>query len=310
MMKKFLTASIVALAAVSASSAMAQEPTCDAKCLTGIAQDYMKGLVAHEFKDLPWGDRVGYTENGVAINMGESLWGAITAAQDDPYIATDPESGNVVWMGVIEEHGLPAYYGMRMKVVDREITEVETTLGRERVPGAFKPADGYKLDKILSRKISTKAQSPREKMVAIVEGYFNTKQLNDGTLYTQFDDKCERMINGVSTTEGEDHWAAQAAKGCQHQMEIGLYKPADRVRERRYPVVDVEKGVVVALSLVDHASRYVTYETTDGAEHQMPIEYPNTLGLMEVFKIVDGKIVRIEGVQSFLPYFMKTRWGH
>lgn len=308
-MKTILMTGLVALAAL-ASPAMAQKPSCDAKCLTGIAQDYMEGLVAHEYKDLPWGDHVGFTENGVSINIGESLWGAITAAQDHPYIVTDPESGNVVWFGVIEEHGLPAYYGMRLKVVDKHITEVETTLGREGVPGAFKPADGYEVDRIFSQKLGEKAQSPREKMIAIVEGYFNSKQLNDGTLYTRFDDTCNRVINGVSTTEGEDHWAAKAAKGCAHQLEIGLYKPVDRVRERRYPVVDVERGVVVAFSMVDHASRYVTYETTDGQEHQMPLEYPNTLGLMEVFKIVDGKIVRIEGVQALLPYFMKTRWGH
>lgn len=309
-MKKFLMTSLVALAALSASPAMAQKPTCDAKCLTGIAQDYMKGLVAHEYKDLPWGDHVGFTENAVSINIGESLWGAVTAAQDDPYIAADPESGNVFWFGVVEEHGLPAYYGMRLKVEDKAITEVETTLGRQGVPGAFQPADGYRVDRIFSQTVPEKSRSPREKLIAIVDGYFNTKQLNDGTLYTQFDDKCERVINGASTTSGEDHWAAKAAKGCAHQLQIGLYKPVDRIRERRFPVVDEARGVVVALSMVDHASRYVTYKTTDGKEQQMPIEYPNTLGLMEVFKIIDGKIVRIEGVQSFLPYFMKTRWGH
>jgi hypothetical protein len=308
-MKTILMTGLVALATF-ASPALAQKPSCDAKCLTGIAQDYMTGLVAHEYKDLPWGDHVGFTENGVSINIGESLWGAVTAAQDHPYIATDPESGNVVWFGVIEEHGLPAYYGMRLKVVDKEITEVETTLGRKGVPGSFEDADGYAVDKVFSQTVAEKARSPREKMIAIVEGYFNSKQLNDGTLYTQFDDTCNRVINGVSTTEGEDDWAAKAAKGCAHQLEIGLYKPVDRVRERRFPVVDVEHGVVVAFSMADHASRYVSYKTTDGQEHQMPIEYPNTLGLMQVFKIVDGKIARIEGVRSFLPYFMKTRWGH
>jgi len=41
---------------------------------------------------------------------------------------------------------------------------------------------------------------PRERMIAIANGYFDTLQLNDGTLFTQFDPRCQRMENGVQTT--------------------------------------------------------------------------------------------------------------
>ena len=103
--------------------------------------------------------------------------------------------------------------------------------------------------------------------------------------------------------------SAQAAQGCKAQLEIGLYKPVERIRARRYPVVDIEKGVVAALSLEDHATRTLQYETTDGKMHDVDVRYPNTRGRLDLFKIVDGEIVRIDGVSVFLPYYIHSLWN-
>jgi len=58
----------------------------------------------------------------------------------------------------------------------------------------------------------------------------------------------------------------------------------------------------------DHATRHVNYESTSGQSLKVDIEYPNSRGLLEIFKIIDGKIARIERVSVFLPYYIEDLW--
>ena len=141
-------------------------------------------------------------------------------------------------------------------------------------------------------------------MIALVDGYYNTMQLNDGKVFTEIADDCSRKTNGESTTQGE----GIDVEGCRQQFEDGWYRPVDRVRSRRFPVVDEQRGIVVALAFLDHAARYVDYETIDGRARKIPVEYPNTYGVLELFKIEDGAITRVEGVTTFQPYLMPSRW--
>jgi hypothetical protein len=182
---------------------------------------------------------------------------------------------------------------------------VESYLGREGTPDLFAPIDSYTLSADFSTNVATPAT--RAALIALVEGYFDSKQLNDGTLHTSIADGCTQLVNGMNITQGE-HPKAVAAQGCKAQLEIGLYKPVERIRARRYPVVDTAKGVVVALSLEDHAARDLKYTTTDGAEHDIDVRYPNTRGRLDLFKIVDGNITRIDGVSVFLPYYIHSLW--
>jgi len=41
-------------------------------------------------------------------------------------------------------------------------------------------------------------------MISIADGYFSTLQLNDGTLFTEFTDDCNRIENGLQTTRNPD----------------------------------------------------------------------------------------------------------
>lgn len=290
------------------STASAQSSDCDENCMIDIATQYMSDVVEQDWSNLPWADQVRFTENNVGMMIGDGFWGAVGGAEaSSAFTLADPSTGNVLWYGITDEHGAAAYYGMRMKIEHREITEVETYLGREGTPDLFTDTSGYSIDSVYSQSISSAQQRPRERMVAIVDGYFNTKQLNDGALYTAFDSSCTRITNGVNITEGE-HWTAQAAEGCQAQMEIGVYRPVDRVRARHYPLIDVEKGIVVALSIEDHATRYVDYKTLDGQDLNVEVEYPNSRGMLEVFKITDGEISHIEGISVFLPYYIQSLW--
>lgn len=297
-------AAIVTLAVAGISTAAhGQSPACDEDCLVDLARDYLDALVAQDYSNLPWADRVGHTENDVGLQIGEGLWGTTTAIGPG-FTVADEETGNVVWLGIVEEHGQAGYLGLRLAVDGTRIAEVETVAGRDGPPAPFAPTDGYRVDRSFTQVVPADQRVPRARMIALVEGYYNTMQLNDGKIFTAIADDCSRLTNGESTTHGDDI----DVEGCLQQFEIGWYKPVDRVRSRRFPVVDEERGIVVALAFLDYAARYVDYETLDGQARKIPLEYPHTHGVLELFKIDGGEIRRIEGVTSFQPYLMPTQW--
>lgn len=294
---------VVLGALLAAAQVDAQAPVCDRDCLVGLSRQYLTALVAHDPATLPWADRVSHTENDVGLMIGEGLWGTATKIGEG-FAVADPETGNVVWLGIVEEHGQAAYLALRLAVDGGRIAEVETVVGRDGPPAPFAPTDGYRVDRKFTETLPRDRRVPRERMIALVDGYYNTMQLNDGKVFTEIADDCSRRTNGESTTQG----AGIDVEGCRQQFEDGWYRPVDRVRARRFPVVDEERGIVVALAFLDHAARYVDYETLDGRSRKIPVEYPNTYGVLELFKIEDGAITRVEGVTTFQPYLMPSRW--
>ncbi len=304
--------------------AAAQEAACDDACLVDIARRYMtevyrdnpsvqaarefaNDVVVRDFSALPWGPQVRFTENNVAMMIGEGFWGAARGNMRELLVLPDTTTGNVIWYGITEEHEQAAYHGMRLKVEDRRITEVETYFGREGTPDLFAGTASYDPDPAFQQVLPAGQRRDRERLAVIVNGYLSSKEQNDGRVFAEFTEDCARVTNGVNVTHG-NYWAADIAEGCRQQLEEGIYKPVDRVRARRFPVVIEEIGVVVALTIQDHAARYVDYESTSGKLLKVDVEYPNSRGMLEVFKVVDGEISRIEGVSVFLPYYIHDLW--
>lgn len=303
-MKKILIASAF-VSALTVLSTVVSAQECSEACMMEIAQQYLRDASAQDPSMLPWADRVRYTENNVAMMIGDGFWGAGPAVRTGIMVA-DEDTGNVVWLGITSEHGQEAYHGLRLHIKDGLIDEVESYLGREGTPDLFAATADYRINPGFTS--DNDRRQNRRRLIGIVDDYFDSKQANDGDVSTPFSDGCTRITNGVDVTFG-DIWSAQAAEGCEAQLEIGVYKPAERIRARRFPVVDEERGVVVALSLEDHPVRFTEYETTDGQTLNVEVEYPNTRGMLELFKIVEGEITRIEGVSVFLPYYIHDLWA-
>jgi hypothetical protein len=288
----------------------AQAPECDRACLTDLVSQYLDALLEFDgmqlpgaLAPLPWAEQVGFTENDVGLMIGDGLWGSATAVGEG-FVLPDPATGNVLWFGIVEEHGQPAYAALRLGVDGRRIAEVESVVGREGSPAPFAAAAGYAVDRNFSRTVPEAERLPRARLEALVAGYYSSLQMNDGTVQTEIAADCQRLTNGFTTSQAE----GSDISGCRQQLEAGWYRYVDRVRAVRMPIVDEVRGVVVALALLDHAARFVDYETLDGNTRQIPIEYPNTHAVLEIFKIEGGAIRRIEGVTAFQPYLMPTRW--
>lgn len=304
MMKSLaLAIALVASPALAADS----KPPCDRACLTTIAGRYMDALVAKAPNGLPWAQTVHFSENSVPMMIGDGLWGSISGHGTKPLVAADPATGNVAWIGTVEEHGQPAFYAMRLKVEGGRISEVETVVRRKEGhppfgdPASFAPAPLY------GDRLPEKARSPQARMIALVEGYYNGLAGNDGTLFTRFDPACVRTENGVVETSGESGPAA-FAQGCEAQFRLGLFRAVDRVRARRLPIVDVERGIVVAIGYRDYSARIQNFVTTDGRPYKAPTVYPQSQGFLAVFRIADGRIQRIDDYASELSYLIPSPW--
>ncbi|MET0291794.1 MAG: hypothetical protein ABW136_05460 [Steroidobacteraceae bacterium] len=281
---------------------------CDRTCLLGFADGYMEALARKDPSRLAVATDVRFTENNVVLPLGEGVWRSIGKVSPDAMRAADVQSGNVSWFGVIEEYGKPAYYTMRMKVAKNRISEVETIISRlPDGPKPFGKAEEVRHDPRWNDVLPVEKRRPRERMMAIADGYFDTVELNDGQIFTHFADDCDRLENGISTTAPEK--GVVSTSGCRAQFELGIFKINKRVRERRYQLVDEERGIVVATGFFDHANTFDEYRLNDGRTMKTFLKWPNSISLLEAFRINDGKIQLIEAVFTYVPYFMHNPWA-
>ena len=288
---------------------------CDRACLISLLHDYLGALKVRDAKRLPLAPGVRYTENNVAMPLGrEGIWATVTGVAATGLEAADVKQGEVAWIGAVDERGAPVYYGMRMQVRDRRITEVETVVVRNSgLPLPWGDFSKLEHDPAFNDVLPEGSRRPRERLRAVADSYFNTVELNDGTVFAPFHEDCGRIENGISTTRssalaapGGQGNASSISPGCEAQFKLGIYYINKRVRERRYPIIDEERGVVVATGFFDHANSFDRYKLTDGREMKTALKWPNSISLVEAFKVVDGKIYRIETVFSYVPYFMPS----
>jgi hypothetical protein len=80
------------------------------------------------------------------------------------------------------------------------------------------------------------------------------------------------------------------------------------VRDRRFFLVDDERGLVMAAGFIDHAGRLENFTLTDGTPIKSPMRTPSTLCLLELFKMRGGKIQQILAVFNSVPYNMPSPW--
>jgi len=279
---------------------------CDRDCLIGFARNYIAALKNRDADSARLSPDVMFSENNVLMPVGnDGLWGTISTVRDGALELADPQTGNAAWFGIVEEHGNPAYLAMRIKVEHNLITEIETIVNRlPDMPKPFGDPDKVTHDPTWNDILPPEQWRARERLVAVADGYFNTVELNDGQVFTDFAEDCGRLENGISTTSNGG--SASIAQGCEAQFRLGIYRINKRVRERRYPLIDEARGIVLASGFFDHANTFDSYKLADGREMKTVLKWPNSISLLEAFKIRSGEISRVEAVFTYVPYFMPS----
>lgn len=318
-----LLAALAASTAFVASPALPQaageksavrDTSCERPCLLQALQEHMKALAARDPDAVKLADNVRFTENNVPLKVGEGLWATVTAVDAVGLEAADPITHNAAWFGSVRENGNPAIYAVRIHVTDGKIDEIESVVHRKTaLPAPFGDVTKMVHDPEFNAILPEEERRPRERMLAIADGYFDTVELNDGQVNTHFADDCSRLENGISTTAptpgSTGGNAAAIASGCEAQFKLGLYKINKRIR-RHFSIIDTERGVAVASGFFDHANEWDRYKLTDGREMRTALKWPNSISLIEAFRIKNAEIQKIEAVFTYVPYFMHNSfWG-
>lgn len=118
--------SVIALLLVSSSSLFAA-PACDRQCLAGYVTQYLDAMLAHKPESVPVAANLKYTEDCKEIKLGEGEWTKITGLTEYRRDILDIKEGVAVSFNVVKEGAdTKALYTIRLKVVDKKITELET----------------------------------------------------------------------------------------------------------------------------------------------------------------------------------------
>jgi hypothetical protein len=270
---------------------------------------YLAALSQRDAKSVRWATGARTSENNVMLEPGDGLWGTIDRLGDYQLRFADVSAGEVGYFGVTHEDREESGFTLRLKVNDTgEITEAETIVVRQSDSGIKFENPRYWDKPILNS--NAEKPTPRAEMIALSDGYFSTLQMNDGKIHTKFHPDCNRVENGVQTTRNPDFAkiVPVSALGCEEQFRMGNYRYDDRLRGRRFPLVDEERGLVLAYGFIDHCGRLDEYQLTDGRTVKSPIRYPHSFYLAELFKIDDGMICQIEANFITVPYHMKSPW--
>ena len=316
---------ILAVSGALAGSAAAQA-TCDRACLDGFIDQYLDAMVAHNPAKAPLARNLKFTENGQRLVIPDGLWESMTAKGAYRLLVTDVPAGEVAFLGTIREQGrkpgedIPGVLALRLKVVNRRITEAETLVVRNERAAQNLEKLG-KPNPVFLQDVPPAERMSRADLIKTANMYFTGMQQNDGKGVYPFTDDCNRIENGSETTNAPTpagqvkpdpktatNYSAQW--GCKEQFESGLLHFVWRIRDRRFVAVDQERGLVFAFGFFDHAlGKNRTFQTPSGRTVTGGPSQPWTWEIAELFKVEKGKLRQIEAVLDRAPYGMISGWS-
>jgi hypothetical protein len=288
-----LLSSLIAAGAGAVIDAAAQPLECDSTCLKGFIDAYFEALAQRDPSKLPVAAELKYTENGRVLELGQGIWHTAGAPMRYRDYLLDPTSGGAATLTAVKEHDGVAQMFLRLKIVARKITEIETFVVRIGDQRWFAPENLDALTDVFAQTVPPPARHSREELVAAANAYFTAVQTEGTPEFVQapFAPGMKRFENGLQTTNVtanpilERHtWSPDL------QLERAAYK-GTLVTDRRYPVVDIEHGSVLAVA---------TFRR-EGADTP-------TLLLAEIFKVTDGKLREIRAVILNVPNGAGTGW--
>jgi len=304
----------------------AQSSACDRQCLEGFVDRYLDALMKHDGQAVPLAANVRFTENGQRLTIGDGLWRSMKAKGTYRLFVTDVDASQVAFIGTLQEEnadpaqGTPALIALRLRIAGNQITEIEQAVIRnvdaaKRVEALGQPHP------LFTQAIPENERASRVDLIRTANMYFSGMQQNDGKGEYPFTDDCNRIENGMQTTNrptpaGETRPDPKTATGysaqwgCLEQFKSGLLHFVTRIRDRRYVAVDAERGLVFAFGFFDHSAGDTrNFSTPSGRNVTAGPAQPWTWYIAEMFRIEKGKIRQIEAVLDRVPYGMNSGWS-
>jgi len=328
----------LAAAAPAGQGSTASGSSCDRACLQNIADTYVAALVAHDPSKAPMVPNAKFTEQSKGLAVGEGLWKSAVAGPTTFKIpVADPVAGQIGEILMMKASGaaFPAgpargnapapdpnapadiQLALRLKVVNRRITEAEHVIARISAPhqlAALKtPRPAF------MQVVPNAERNPRDIMFVIANAYYDALVLGDGQL-APFAADCGRRENGMHTAGvGRPADAPPPPAGfggtpadCAGQLTARAMTYIGSIDLRRIWIADEEHGLVFAYTMFRHPLEKKTIEilNTDGTISERPMNFnPFDLEAAHIFKIAGGTIHEIEAMGFTLPLYSKNGWS-
>ncbi len=299
------------LAAMAGQAAASAGEPCDRACLECWVERYLAAVIAHVPAQVPLAKTVRFTENGQRLEVGDGLWNTASARGSYRLCVADPEAGQAGFFGTIRENGKPAILALRLRIVAGEIAEIETLVARDE-PGALRLEKLGAPNPVFGAAVPAAERASRDELIKTANTYFTGLERNDGKGVYPFTADCNRIENGKQTTNQPAETPQPfdiGALGCKAQFETGFFRFVTRIRDRRFVVIDEERGLVLTFVFFDHAGNIPNVTLTDGRTVPIGVARPWTWEIAELFKVERGLIRQVEAVLQESPYGMNSGWS-
>jgi hypothetical protein len=287
--------------------AHAAEKGCDRGCLTAQLDRYFEALAARDATRLAFAAGARFTDNGQPGTFGQKFWkvdGPPTYRLD----AIDPEAQQAASNAVVMEDGRKAIVFVRLKLAERRISELETVIVRQGVGQKSFPENLSGRPILFDEDLAAAARVPRKQMADAANAYLSAlSSAGTGTyLAAPLADDLVRIENGMQTGGARPDGKRSPTVAQQlEQMSARAAGVSMKVTDRRIPIVDEQKGVVLIIGLMNLKLSGPDFPGLHSVSKQERVQ-----ALIEFFKIVGGKVKRIQAVMLDLddPAVTTTGW--
>lgn len=278
---------------------------------------YLKALVAHDPSQVPLAEHVRFTENTIPLKVGSALWGTISGLGTYKLYFADPHAGQVGFEGSIRENGTPALLLVRLRVIDRKVSEIEALVHRNAQDAEALEKFGHP-NEVWLQPVAASERTSREEMLKAAKLYFQGILHSSGDM-VPFDPRCNRILDGDQDTNNpaakgwfdKDSFKPDAM-GIQANMNTGIWAYIKSIDPQRYLIVDEKMGIVFGAFMFNHPGNVKWAEVKGVGKVPMPpvTQRPSSVEMGEFFKIEGGRIRQIEGISVALPYGASSGWDN
>jgi hypothetical protein len=236
-----------------------------------------------------------FTENGQRLTpCGGRL--ARASSFTGLQVYADEETGQVVLAGLAEfEEGHDAF-ALRLRFDGDQVNEAEAIVSSART-GFFNAVDELaKPDVLYLAPVPEARRSDADELVRIADLYWEAIEQGDGDM-VPVGYRCDAYHNGKKVTNNlELLLSPDKAVHTVASIVAGTRPARPTVRDRRYPIVDVELGLVVSFVVADF--------------HPIPNGRPDSgsFYMAAIFKIVDHEIRIFDEIREILPLGTTSGW--
>lgn len=297
---------------------------CERECLEGFVNQYLDALVAHNIFGLPLASRVKFTENAQPLDLGDGLWNVTTGVGKYKLIVVDPRSQQAGFLGTVLANDRPTTLALRLKLENRKISEIETLVsvsnpppaaGKGPAPKGPPPAptgavalDALTLDPVFAQAVPESERRTREQLIAAANAYYDAWERSDTSL-VQFDPPCNRIENGVQATNNRTPNIREGvidprALSCADQIASRVFANYQVIYPRRTPIVDEERQIVFGFFMYQQPGDLLEVESPGRGVYKFSDAnaQPGFVQAAQAFKILNGRIHRMEALTTMLPY--------